>query len=113
MDDVLALNPGELRETISFYTSTAQDDGAGGFEGRVETLAFSMLCMVNPKGSVRAYEGNKTEYVEVWDLLMRYETGRVPTTSMLAKYNGNTFTILGIENVKARNLVLKVKIARK
>lgn len=113
MEGILSLNPGQLREQIDFYTTTSTKDDGGGYPTSAKTFAYTMPCMLNPKGSIKSYEGMKTEYVEVWDLLMRWETGRVPSESMLAYFRGEYFNILGIENVLTRNLTLKLKIARK
>ena len=113
MADVLALNSGMLRDTIEFYMTTATQDDAGGFPTSTKTLAFSMLAKINPKGSVRTYEGNKTEFTETCEVLMRYETDRVPNESYLAKFGNEWFQIKGIENVLRRNLVLKLILVRK
>ena len=113
MDNVLSLNAGQLRDSIEFYTSTATKDDGGGFPTSTKTLVYSMLCQSRPKGSVKSYEGNKTEYTETWEVMMRYETDRVPTESMLAKFNGEDFLIKGIENVMNRNLVLKIILVKK
>ena len=113
MDNVLSLNAGQLRDSIEFYTSNAIKDDSGGFPSSQKTLAFTMLCQSMPKGSTKSYEGNKTEYTEVWNILMRYEIGRVPDESMLAKFNSEWFLIKGIENVKNRNLVLKIILVKK
>jgi head-tail adaptor len=113
MDDVLIINPGMLRDTVEFYTTTATQDDAGGFPTSTKTLAFSMLTSIKPKGSVRNYEGGKTEFIETWEVLMRYETDRIPTESYLVKYGDEWFQIKGIENVLRRNLVLKLVLVRK
>ena len=111
--DVLSLNAGELRDSIEFYTSTATQDDSGGFPTSTKALAFTMLCKSMPKGSTRTYEGNKTEYTEVWEVWMRYEVGRIPNESMIAKFLSKDFIIKGIENVLNRNKVLKLILVRK
>jgi len=112
MDDSLRIEAGKLRERISFYTTAATQDEAGGFPESTKTFAFSVACMLAPKISMRTYEGQKTEFTETWDLLMRYDSNLVPDGQMLAFFRNEYFNILGIENVLTRNLVLKIKIAR-
>jgi len=113
MDDVLRLNAGDLRDRIEFYTTSAVKDDGGGFPTSTKTLAFSMLAKVLPKGSLKTYEGENTEYIETWRVRIRYENGRVPFEQMLVKFRDDWFSILGIQNLKARNLVLELIIARK
>ena len=113
MDNVLVIESGKLRDLIEFYTSTATKDDGGGYPASTKTLAFSMLCEVVPKGSVRSYEGNKTEFTEGWQVRLRYEEGRIPNESMIAKFNNEEFVIKGIENVLNRNRVLKMILTKK
>jgi len=113
MDDVLRLNAGDLRDRIEFYTTSAVKDDGGGFPVSTKTLAFSMLAKVLPKGSLKSYQGNTTEWVESWDIRIRYENDRVPVEEMLVKFKNDWFVILGIQNLKSRNLVLQLTIARK
>lgn len=113
MANVLELEAGALRDKIEFYTTTATKDDGGGYPSSTKTLAFSMLCESKPKGSTRTYEGNKTEYTEGWEIKLRYETGRVPNESMIAKFNNEYLVIKGIENVLNRNRVLKIILTKK
>lgn len=111
--DVLSLNPGELREQLEFYTAASTKDDSGGYSASNKTLAFTKLAKVMPKASKNSYEGKKTEFVETWEVLMRYETGRVPNESHKVKFKGEYFSIIGIENVMSRNLVLKITMVKK
>lgn len=113
MDNVLVLEAGRLRDKIEFHTAAATKDDGGGFPNSTKTLAFSMLCESKPKGSIKTYEGNKTEYTEGWEIRLRYEAGRVPNESMIAKFNNEQFVIKGIENVLNRNRVLKILLTKK
>ncbi len=113
MGNVLSLNAGELRDKVEFYTTTATKDDSGGYPVSTKTLAFEKLVKAEPKGSLKTYEGSKTEFIESWNILTRYETGRVPNESMLVKFRDEWFVIKGIENVLARNLVLKLIIVKK
>lgn len=110
---VLSINAGELRDSIEFYTASSTKDDGGGYAASIKTLAFSMLAKVEPKPSKKIYEGSKVEYTDTWEVMMRYETGRVPNESYKVKYNNEYFSILGIENVMNRNLVLKLTIVKK
>ena len=110
---VLSINAGELRDSIEFYTTSSTKDDGGGYAASTKTLAFSMLAKVVPKPSKKTYEGGKVEYTDTWEVMMRYETGRVPSESYKVKYNNEYFSILGIENVMNRNLVLKLTIVKK
>lgn len=113
MANVLSVNAGELREVIEFYTTSSVKDEGGGFPESTKTLSFTKMAKVEPNGSLKTYEGSKTEFVETWNVLIRYESGRVPNESMLVKFKGNWFVIKGIENVLSRNLVLKLIIVKK
>jgi len=110
---ILSLNAGELREQLEFYSTASTKDDAGGYAVSTKTLAFSKLAKVTPKISKRTYEGSKTEFIETWEVLMRYETDRVPTESHKVKFKGDYFSITGIENVMSRNLVLKFTMIKK
>lgn len=111
--DILSLNVGELREQLEFYTTTSTKDDAGGYAASTKTLAFTKLAKVTPKTSKKSYEGGKVEFTETWEVLMRYETGRVPNESYKAKYKDEFFSIIGVENVMSRNLVLKLTMVKK
>lgn len=113
MDNVLVIESGRLRDLIEFHTATATKDEGGGYPASTKTFSFSMLAEVKPKGSSRTYEGNKTEYTEGWEIRMRYEEGRIPNESMIAKFNNEQFVIKGIENVLNRNRVLKIILTKK
>ncbi len=111
--DILSINAGELRDSIEFYTTSSTKDDGGGYAASTKMLAFSMLAKVEPKPSKKVYEGSKAEYTDTWEVKMRYEADRVPTESYKVKYNNEYFSIIGIENVMNRNLVLKLTIVKK
>lgn len=111
--DILSLNAGELREELEFYTTTSTKDDAGGYAASTKTLAFTKLAKVTPKISSKSYEGGKVEFTETWEVLMRYETGRVPNESYKVKFKNEYFSIIGIEDVMSRNLVLKLTMIKK
>ncbi len=111
--DILSINAGELRDSIEFYTASSTKDDGGGYAASTKTLAFSMLAKVVPKSSKKTYEGGKVEYTDTWEIKMRYETGRVPNESYKVKYKDEFFSIIGIENVLNRDLVLKLTIVKK
>lgn len=111
--DILALNAGELRDKIEFYTTTATKDDAGGYATSTKTLAFDMLCKVEVEPSKRTFEGSKVEYIDTWKIKMRYETGRIPNESHLAKFNNEFFSIISVKNVMNRNLVQEIILVKR
>jgi len=111
--DFLSINAGELRDRIEFYTTSSTKDDGGGYAASTKTLAFGMFARVEPKPSKKSYEGGKVEYTDTWEIKMRYEAGRVPSESYKVKYKNEFFSIIGIENVMNRNLVLKLTIVKK
>lgn len=111
--DVLSLNAGDLREQLEFYTTTSTKDDAGGYGASTKTLAFTKLAKVVPKISKRSYEGNKLEFTETWEVLMRYEPTQVPDETYKVKFKNEYFSIIGIENVMSRNLVIKLTMVKK
>jgi head-tail adaptor len=111
--DILALNAGELRDKIEFYTTTATKDDAGGYATSTKTLAFEMLCKVEVETSKKVFEGSKVEYIDTFKIKMRYETGRIPNESHLAKFNNEFLSIIGVKNVMNRNLVLELTLVKR
>lgn len=113
MVDKLTLNAGKLQDELSFYNVTATRDDAGGFGTSTKTLAFTTLAYIVPDGSRRTFEANKNEYIESYKVELRYENGKVPNENQLVLFNSIWFNIVSVENVMARNLVIKLILVKK
>lgn len=113
MDSSLRINAGKFRDEVSFYTITATRDDAGGFNTPTKTLLFSNLCYVENMPTNRVFQTAKNDYTESINLVMRYETNKIPNESMQAYFNNKYYNIVSVENVEHRNLVFKIILARK
>ncbi len=91
------MNIGKLDRKIELYTFTETSNGEGGFS-LSETLFKSMWAkVVNASPAGKEYTNDRKQGVDTMVFTVRYGYAVDLLDTMLLKYNGETYTILSIQ----------------
>jgi head-tail adaptor len=108
---MVAINAGDLREKVSFYTLTRTADGAGGYTA-TEVLNFETLASVKPSKAARSIENGKLVYIQPYKVSIRYAASHTVTIDMLMKYRGNTYQIIEITDADVMRMLVNMVVVR-
>lgn len=96
------MNPGELRDELSFFSLARTRTNRGGSDGDYEA-AFTLPAKVVPGKTVTSIEGGKMTVIQLYDVKVRYELDMVPKEDMQVVFEGEKYLIKNIKQVDTRN----------
>lgn len=105
------MNPGELRDALTFNALNRTRTPRGGTEGDFE-FAFELMGKVTPGKTVTSVEGSKLTVIQLYDVKIRYEQDMVPRADMQVVFEGEKYQIKNIKQVDTRNRVVVFMMTR-
>jgi hypothetical protein len=108
----LRLNPGDLRDRVSFYSRTVTKSTATGSDEVDYDTPFlsSVAAKMNPTGGGRFYGGDRFNDEKLETCMLRWQTGL--DVSMQLEWDSKRYEIIRIDDVNDRQIKLMLMLRR-
>ena len=88
----------KFRDTVTLVNYALVPDGAAGFTKGAE-VAIDLPAYVVPRTSRSVTEAGAVQLSTTYKVEVRHVEGAVPESNQLVRFNGDQYSIIGIDNV--------------
>jgi SPP1 family predicted phage head-tail adaptor len=108
---MVGINPGELREVVSFHSKVEVPNGSGGFTATYP-LSFKTFAKVAMEKPSRGIEAGQLVSVSTRKVVVRYSASREVEIDMRMEWQGKQYQIVSIDELDPVKLLVALTVTR-